>query len=378
MKTFLTVLLCLAAVAARADERDGRRSDDREHAHVTRPRPRAPKPLHLGPNTRVRPSGAYRPPEARYDLKAGPDHRGEAADRRARAAFHAPDHNAIAGLAGFAAGAFAREASETLVGQAYWHTDNNVRYAHMYDGHVHWYGFYNGPRFYWTRYEDDRWWYFDAAAARWLYWHDNHWWWHDPANPNVPYFVVNDNYYPYTETETGPQSGPTATAPTAPPSAAPSATPVAAAPLAPTPAPAPSPTPTPAPSAAPSAPPSDTDIVKAHAATSMAELDAAGHQHRNFVSPDSTREVRISGDQREASLYDRTGGGEPRLIGVLASGVKRAQYSEANGNHLQVLLLMNDGSYDVFDADGHSLLQPAPAAGDDVAPPSEPPSTPAP
>jgi hypothetical protein len=391
-RVFLVAGLCVAAAAsARAQNRDERRGGG---AVRSRPaavaRPRAPQPMRVSPNTRLRPSGTYRPPAVRYDIKPAPGRYGGAGVRPAAAVFRAPNHTGIVGRAGFSARVFVHENDERLVNHPYWHTDNNVRYAHMYDGHIHWYGFYNGPRFYWTRYEDNRWWWFDQAAGRWLYWYDNYWWWHNPANPAIPYVVINDSYYPYSDIEANPQLAPgvtsapaatgaaSQTAMDAPPSAPPTApqTAVAAAPSA-------------APSAAsqasadaapPAAPQTGDDAVRARAAAAMTALDKAGHGNRSFVSPDATREVRIYGDQHEAFLYDRTGGGAPRFIGLLASGARRAQFSETSSDHLQILLLMHDGSYDVFDADGHSLLQsaagdPAAPSGADAtpAPPSAPP-----
>jgi hypothetical protein len=128
----------------------------------------------------------------------------------------------------------------------------------------------------------------------------------------------------------------------------------------------------------------------------MAAVDSSGKGvHGNFskVSPDGTREVQVYGDRREAFLYDRTGGGDPQFIAFLASGVKHVQFSEVGGDTLQVMLLMLDGSYDVFDANGRSILPttgngapaqpgvpgtdavPADASSSDATPPSQPPST---
>jgi hypothetical protein len=135
----------------------------------------------------------------------------------------------------------------------------------------------------------------------------------------------------------------------------------------------------------------------------MGVVDASGKGvHGNFskASPDGTREVQVYGDRHEAFLYDRTGGGEPRFIAYLATGVKHVQFSEGTGIDLHVMLLMRDGSYDVFDADGRSVLPqtgngapatpqtpgtdaipaqsgtPSDAAPSDAAPPSAPPGAP--
>jgi hypothetical protein len=372
LKVLFALVLCLStAASSRAQGRDEGRDKGGRGRPARVVRPRAPQPMRVNPNTRLRPSGEYRPPAVRYDIHPAPGRNMGAVARPGPAVFHAPNHNVIMGLAGFATRVFAHEAAEALVNHTYWHTDNNMRYAHMYDGHVHWYGFYEGPRFYWTRYEDNRWWWHDQAANRWLYWYDNCWWWHNPANPAVPYVVINDNYYPYSDIEANPQLAPGVTSAPETVAVAPNAAPAPA--LAPAPAPAAVSEAAPAP--APAAPQSEEDATRARAAAAMAALDKAGHGNRTYVSPDSKREVQVYGDRHEAFLYDRTGGGEPQFIAFLASGVRRAQFSEGANDRLQVLLLMRDGSYDVFDGDGHSLLQAAPGA--DAAQPAPPPAPPA-
>ncbi|MDE2511911.1 MAG: hypothetical protein KGL74_12385, partial [Elusimicrobia bacterium] len=41
---------------------------------------------------------------------------------------------------------------EPVPNHYYRHNEDGVRYIHYYDGRRHWYGFCNGPTFYWTRY----------------------------------------------------------------------------------------------------------------------------------------------------------------------------------------------------------------------------------
>jgi len=335
MNTLLAVLavvgLCAAPAAAQGRDGHGggggggRGGRGGGAAHAAPARPRAPQPMRYSPGVRVRPTDQRRPPAAHFDLHPAPapvvqgggarldqhgDQRGGFAGRVDSRGWGAPRHDNVANQSGFAGRAFAREKDEHEVNHVYWHNDGNQRYAHSYDGHVHWYGFYNGPRFYWTRWEDNRWWWFDQASTRWLYWYSGYWWWNDPANPTSPYVVVNDTYYPYAEVAADPQI-------------------------------------------APGAAPADSSSAMAAADT------AAKGQHGNFakVSPDGSREVQVYGDRREAFLYDRTGG-EPRFIAFLAASVKHVQFSEASGNQLQVLLLLLDGTYDVFDANGRSLIQP--------------------
>jgi len=89
----------------------------------------------------------------------------------------------------------ARERAETLRNHYYWHVDNGIRYAHFLDPHgFHWYGFYFGPKFYWTRYFVNRWWWYDAHFLRWTYWYNGYWWWNGPGG--VEYAYVQNNYYP--------------------------------------------------------------------------------------------------------------------------------------------------------------------------------------
>jgi len=316
----LSAALSAPALAQGRDGRENRGGSAPRPAPVARPR--APEPMRVSPGMRVQPSFDRRPPAQHFDLRPAPARpvvprgapersvrpNGAVVGRVEARGWGAPDHRGIVGAAAFATRVFAHEADERLVNHAYWHTDGSQRYAHWYDGKVHWYGFYNGPRFYWTRYEDNRWWWFDQTAGRWLYWHDNYWWWNDPANPSSAYVVVNDSYYPYAEVAAEPQMAPGA-----------------------------------APADSPSA---------------MAAVEASGKGvHGNFSkqSPDGTREVQVYGDRREAFLYDRTGG-EPRFIAFLAPGVKRVHFSESSGNNLQVLLLMLDGTFETFDANGRSLL----------------------
>jgi hypothetical protein len=280
-------------------------------------------------------------PEVHPDAR--PAARQPAAGRIETRGWGAPDHRAVVQPNSFAAHAFAHEADERSVNHVYWHTEGSQRYAHSYDGHAHWYGFYNGPRFYWTRYEGNRWWWFDQNATRWLYWHDGYWWWNNPANPAFLFVVVDDTYYPYADVAADPQL---------------------------------------APGAAP-----------ADSSSAMSAVDAAGQGvSGNFgkVSPDGSREVQVYGDRREAFLYDRTGGTEPRFIAFLAAGVRQVQFSESTGNDLQVLLFLLDGTYDMFDADGRSLLAsaasgapgepglPGAAAPPEDAPPPDAPPPPPP
>ena len=89
-----------------------------------------------------------------------------------------------------------RERAERVAGRYYWHTDRGIRYVHFYDPHgYHWYGFYHGRDFYWTRWWGNRWWWYDGPAHRWVYWWGGYWWWAGPGG--VAYVYVNNDFVPY-------------------------------------------------------------------------------------------------------------------------------------------------------------------------------------
>jgi hypothetical protein len=72
-----------------------------------------------------------------------------------------------------------------------------------------------------------------------------------------------------------------------------------------------------------------------------------------FRSNDGSRMVKISGNSRDAFLYDTAK--KPAFSPIyLASGVKEVKFSNAsNGRPLQVMLILNDGSFDLFDDGGN-------------------------
>lgn len=70
------------------------------------------------------------------------------------------------------------------------------------------------------------------------------------------------------------------------------------------------------------------------------------------MSPDGTRVVKIDADTQDAFLYDTTN--PPTFDPVyLASGVQSVQFSDtSNGRPLEIILKLNDGSFDMFDGQG--------------------------
>ena len=71
------------------------------------------------------------------------------------------------------------------------------------------------------------------------------------------------------------------------------------------------------------------------------------------VSPDGTRIVKIDAETQDAFLYDTAN--PPTFDPVyLASGVQSVQFSDvSNGRPLEIVLKLNDGSFDLFDGQGN-------------------------
>jgi hypothetical protein len=71
-----------------------------------------------------------------------------------------------------------------------------------------------------------------------------------------------------------------------------------------------------------------------------------------FASPDGTRIVKIASSSKDAFLYDAANPPtfEPQY---LASGVESVEFSDSrNGSPLEIILKLDDGTYDMLDADG--------------------------
>ncbi len=109
-------------------------------------------------------------------------------------------HAAIAGNRTFVTDVVRFQKSETVVNNYYWHNDGGVRYCHYWDGRYHWYGFYSGPNYYWTRYWAGRWWWYDQGYGRWDYYYGGNWWWQNPVQPQVVYVYAGGGYAPYSDT----------------------------------------------------------------------------------------------------------------------------------------------------------------------------------
>jgi len=180
--------------------------------------------------------------------------------------------------------------SENRVNHYYWHTGTGFNYCHYYDNWgYHWYGWYIGSNCFWTRYYSNNWWWYDPTYYRWCYWHDGGWWWQDPYHVNTVYVYVNGNY------QASPEGGDTTTTMVSP---------------------------------------SESSV-------------------KVFRSSDSTRMVKVTGNSEDAFLYDTTDNPSFQPI-YLASGVKDVKLSNpGNGRPLQIMLTLNDGSFDLFDDQGN-------------------------
>ncbi len=79
-----------------------------------------------------------------------------------------------------------------------WYDWNGRRVCHHYDTFgYHWWGFYVGDAYFWTRYSNGRHWWYDPYYNRWVYLNDGRWWWQDPMNSAVLYVIIDNNYYRY-------------------------------------------------------------------------------------------------------------------------------------------------------------------------------------
>jgi hypothetical protein len=211
-----------------------------------------------------------------------------------------------------------QQAAETQQNHYYWHTSNGVRYSHYYDGHNHWYGFYHGPAFYWTRYNAGRWWWYDTHVGRWVYWWDGFWWWPGPGG--AAYVYVDNNYYPY-EGE-----GVTVQNP----------------------------------------------VVQEQAPPAAPASAAAG---KTVAGPDGKRTVQIFGDDSQAFLYDNSTQ-PPTFMKYLGQGVAQVRFTGGKaGEPAQILVEFKDDSFALFDTNGNSQSAAVLSTEAKTAPPSDVPDS---
>ncbi len=81
----------------------------------------------------------------------------------------------------------------------YWHGGAGFDYAYTHyidDSGFHWYGWYRGDQFFWTRNYNGRWWWYDEGFNRWCFYNDDYWWWQDPYHVGELYVYNDDGYIP--------------------------------------------------------------------------------------------------------------------------------------------------------------------------------------
>jgi hypothetical protein len=194
--------------------------------------------------------------------------------------------------------------SEMMANHYYWHNEAGFNYCHYIDGWgYHWYGWYIGNNYFWTRNFNNRWWWYDADFDRWCFWNEGFWWWQDPYHIGDLYCYNNTAYVPVNSAE-------------------------------------------------------DNVAVAVPESTNM----------RTFNSPDSSRTVKVVADTQDAFLYDSTN--PPQFNPVyLASGVQDVMFSDPkSGKPLEVILKLNDGSFDMFDGNGQPYNAGAAPAEEQSAP----------
>jgi len=87
--------------------------------------------------------------------------------------------------------------TETKPNHYYWHKAKGFDYCHYLDvSGNHWYGWYSGNNYFWTRCYGDLWWWYDSDFNRWCFWNEGWWWWQDPYHVGDLYFYAGDQYIP--------------------------------------------------------------------------------------------------------------------------------------------------------------------------------------
>ncbi|MEI7640699.1 MAG: hypothetical protein WCJ46_04225 [bacterium] len=96
------------------------------------------------------------------------------------------------------------------------------------------------------------------------------------------------------------------------------------------------------------------NYIAVNSANDNVAVTAPNNSNANvFVSQDNTRKVKIVADTQDAFLYDMET--PPTFDPVyLASGVKDVMFSDTgNGKELEIILKLNDGTFDMFDSFGN-------------------------
>lgn len=202
----------------------------------------------------------------------------------------------------------------TLSNHYYWHSYNGVPYVSYWPGYGgYWYGWGFGGAFYWTQFYAGNWWWYDPWWGNWCWWWGGNWWWEDPATTTV-YIYQNGNYTAANNNNDGnvdysqPSNG---QASVQPPNVEDY---------------------------------SDQKVVgdDETAASALAE----GANTLVYHSKDGSCTVKLS-PEGDAFLYDETG--SPNF---LDSNVATVKFSKPGEGPMKILLILKDGSFEIFNADG--------------------------
>lgn len=225
--------------------------------------------------------------------------------------------------------------SERARNTYYWHNDAGGRYVHYLDNWgEHWFGFQHGSSFFWLRQHEGRWWWHDPIGGRWLFWANGSWACQDPSNSEILYVDSNGQETPAPADTSAPDSS----SADVPPEAS-------------------------------SPAPSDQGEPVDTASVGTASAD------QTFYSDDQSRMIAIYGDEHDALLFDTSGGGDPVYMANLAAGVRDVDFFKAQaGDPLEIVLFMQDGSLQRFDANGkpYGSANGAVSAAASFGPPDQP------
>lgn len=196
-----------------------------------------------------------------------------------------------------------------------WHHWDGREVCHHYDPYgYHWWGFYVGPVYFWTRYWDDNYWWYDPYWHRWVYLHDSRWWWRDPYNTEVVYVYTDNGYYRYDDAPGG--GGVVMNPDPTPPVVMP-----------------PDPEPTP-----------------------------VAQQPIVYTSADGTRIVTISADGKKTAYLSDTADPPAFQPVWLGDGVTEVRFKlDEQGALSQILTITDDGGFSVFDRNGYAINNQPPA-----------------
>ena len=220
--------------------------------------------------------------------------------------------SAIMGNKGFMAKVAA--GTPALANHYYWHNYNGIPYATYWPGYGGcWYGWNCGAGFFWTQYYGGNWWWYDPWWGNWCWWSAGNWWWENPATTTV-YVYENGNYTPANNANDGNSgySQPSDDQASSQPSD--------------------------------SQDYSDQRVVgdDQTAASALAE----GANTLVYKSKDGSCKVKLSAEG-DAFLYDESG--SPSF---LDSNVATVKFSKPTEGPLRILLILKDGSFEIFNADG--------------------------